>query len=143
MDQTFTQLQKNYAYSYEAVDVATGRVVASAKNVVISSACGLPDGRVLFLRWISPALAYTDQLWELRTDPHTGKLRGPPRRLTRATDLALSSISSSNDGKQVVAVVTSYRLNVYVADLPPSGVVPRLLNIRRLTFAQADEFPHA
>ncbi|MGH9446736.1 MAG: hypothetical protein ACRD3O_13535, partial [Terriglobia bacterium] len=143
VDQTLTQLQKNYAYSYDSVDVATGRMVASAKNVVISSACGLADGRVLFLRWISPALAYTDQLWELRTDPNTGKLRGSPRRLTRATDLSLSSISASNDGKEVVAVLTTYRPNVYVADLPPAGQVPHLLNIRRLTFAQADEFPHA
>jgi Tol biopolymer transport system component len=151
-DDLSAQLEKNYAYSYESVDLQTGHVPASAKNVVITSACGLPDGRVLFLRWIGLGrwhegrdkdLTLVHQMWELRTDPHTGKLRGPPRQLTHSTDLALSSISSSDDGKQAVAVVTTRTPNIYVADLPPPGTVPRLLNTRRLTFAEANEFPHA
>lgn len=140
---SWAELEKNYAYSYESVEVATGRVVASAKNVVITSDCGLPDGRVLFLRWISPQQTLVYQFWELRTDPRTGQLLGPPRQLTHRTDMALSNISASNDGKQVVAVVTTNKPNIYVADLPPAGQAPRLLNIRRLTFADASEFPHA
>jgi len=144
LDQNGAQLEKNYAYSFESVDVGTRRVVASAKNIVVTSACGLPDGRVLFLRWISPTNSeWFIQLWELRTDPRTGKLRGRPRQLTHRTDVELSSISASNDGKQVVAVLTTNKPNIYVADLPPAGQVFRLLNIRKLSFADASEYPHA
>jgi hypothetical protein len=57
--------------------------------------------------------------------------------------MALSSISASNDGKQVVAVLIANKPNIYVADLPPAGQVFRLLNIRKLTFADASEYPHA
>jgi eukaryotic-like serine/threonine-protein kinase len=142
-NQNGDQPEKNYTYSFESVDVETGQLVALAKNVVMTSACGLPDGRVLALRWTSPEITFMHQIWELRTDPHTGRLRGRPRQLTHATNLNLSSISASNDGKQVVAVITTHLSNIYVADLSPASQLPRLLNIRRLTFAEADDFPHA
>ena len=143
VDQNGARLEKNYAYSFESVDVGTRRVVASTKDIVMTSACGLPDGRVLFLRRILPESDLPHQLWELRTDPTTGKLREGPRQLTHLTDMALSSISASNDGKQVVAVLIANKPNIYVADLPPAGQVFRLLNIRKLTFADASEYPHA
>ncbi|MGH9454426.1 MAG: protein kinase domain-containing protein, partial [Terriglobia bacterium] len=136
-------IEKNYVYSYESIDVETGQVVASAKDVVLSSACGLPDGRVLFLRWVSPEQILKDQIWELRTDPHTGILRGPPRQLSHVDVSGLSSISASNDSRQIVVVLTTEHPNVYIADLPPAGTIPRLLDMRRLTFAEAAEFPHA
>jgi eukaryotic-like serine/threonine-protein kinase len=137
------QIEKNYTYSFESVDVGTGQIIASARKVVMTSACGLRDGRVLFLRWVSPEFTQVHQIWEVRTDPHTGRLRGRPRQLTHATDLTLSSISASDDGQQVVDVRTTFRANIYVANLPPAGQFPRLLNIRRLTFVQASDFPHA
>ena len=33
--------------------------------------------------------------------------------------------------------------NIWLADLPPAGEASRLLNIRRLTFSQSEQFPHA
>jgi len=151
VDQNGARPEKNYAYSsaprfnaaFESVDVGTRRVVASVENIIMASACGLSDGRVLLLRGISPAFNLAPQLWELRTDPRTGKLRGRPRQLTHRTDVELSSISASNDGKQVVAVLTTNKPNIYVADLPPAGQGFRLLNVRKLTFADASEYPHA
>jgi Tol biopolymer transport system component len=139
-----SHLEKNYEYSLESVEVGSGRVVASAKDVVMSSACGLPDGRVLFLRWISFENSLTQQMWEMRTDPRTGKVLARPRQLTHSENLQLSSISASNDGKQAV-VVSSHRqrMNIYLADLPATGEVPRFLNIRRLTNTEADDYPHA
>jgi hypothetical protein len=58
------QLSRNYAYAYEATDVNTGRVVTSLRGVLITSAFGLVDGRVLFVRWMAqsrstPALGNT------------------------------------------------------------------------------------
>src|SRR5215472_9785219 len=48
-----SHLEKNYEFSFESVEVRSGRVVASARDVVMGSACVLPDGRVLYLRWVS------------------------------------------------------------------------------------------
>jgi serine/threonine protein kinase len=137
------QVYRSYQYSYESVDVETGRMAASAKDFVMTSACGLPDGRVLFLRWNSAGQSNAFQLWDLRTDPGTGRLLGPPRPLTRLKDDTLSNLSGSNDGKRIVAVRDLIgRPNIYVADLRAAGI-PRLLNPRRLTFSEAEEFPHA
>ena len=142
MDDRSSQLEKNFAFSYESVEVETGRVVASAANVVMNSACGLPDGRVLFLRWVGYNRTEHRNIWELRTDPHTGKLLGPPRALTNGDELWLSSISAAADGKQIAVVSwPSSFPRISVADLPPAGKPMRFLNVRLLTFA--DDFPHA
>jgi Tol biopolymer transport system component len=139
-----SHLEKNYEFSFESVEVGSGRVVASARDVVMSSACVLPDGRVLFLRWTSFEKTLNQQMWELRTDPRTGKILGRPRQLTHSENLQLSSISAANDGKQAVVVrSSSQRMNIYLADLPATDEVPRFLNIRRLTNTEADDFPHA
>ncbi|MBV9670696.1 MAG: protein kinase, partial [Acidobacteriales bacterium] len=134
--------QKN-AYNYEAVDADTGRVVASLKDVVMISAYGLNDGRILYLRWVSVMETLRHQLWELPTDPKTGKVLGPPRQVTHGSDLMLSSISAASNGSQVAMVRRSEYSNTYIADLPPGKPVSKLLNIRRLTFALADDYPHA
>jgi hypothetical protein len=48
--------------------ILTGRLIASAKHIFMTSACGLSDGRILFLQWMAP---FKHQLWELRTDPRS------------------------------------------------------------------------
>ena len=138
-----SQLDKTNAYSYEAVDADTGQVVASVRDVVMTSACALEDGRILYLRWISATETRLLQLWELRTDPNSGKILGPPRQLTHSSDLMLSSISAAHDGSKVALVRRFEYSNIYIADLSPGKPVSKLLNIRRLTFALADEYPHA
>ncbi|MBV8808434.1 MAG: hypothetical protein JO033_07135, partial [Acidobacteriaceae bacterium] len=106
-------------------------------------ACGLGDGRVLYLRWVSPKQTLVHQLWQLRTNPRTGKILGPPRQVTHSSDLMLSSISAAYDGTKVALVRRSEYSNICIADLPPGKPVSKLLNIRRLTFAMADDYPHA
>ena len=93
-------VDRSYQYSYESVDADTGRIVASAQNFVMTSACGLPDGRVLFLRRPSPEQDNSLQLWELQTDPVTGKVLGPERARSRVAENPLFSLSASDDGKQ-------------------------------------------
>jgi Tol biopolymer transport system component len=144
------QLSRDYAYTYEAADVNTGRVVTSLRDVLITSACGLEDGRVLFVRWIPRRQEEGDvhQLCEMRTDPKTGDVLAPPHQVTQSSDsafLGLSSISAAYDGSKIAVVRSSaqQRPNIYIADLPPGRKVSQLLNIRRLTFMLADEYPHA
>ncbi|MBV9498438.1 MAG: hypothetical protein JO138_03605, partial [Acidobacteriaceae bacterium] len=119
--------QKN-AYNYEAADANTGRVVASVRDVVMTSACGLEDGRVLYLRWASAMETLRHQLWELHTDPKTGKVLGPPRQVTHSSDLMLSSISAAYDGSKGALVRRSEYSNICIADLPPGKPVSKLLN---------------
>jgi Tol biopolymer transport system component len=132
----------HYEYSYESVDVDFGRQVASAKDFVMESACGLRDGSILFLRNTS-AQAFIYHLWKLRTDPTTGEFLENPTPYTHA-DYDLREISASADGKEVVTVRgVNGHPNVYVADLPPARQYPRLMHVRRLTFTDADEYPHS
>lgn len=133
---------KAYRHDYESVDVDSGRSVFSAKDFFMESACGLEDGTILFLR-NTPEKSLVYDLWRVRTDPHTGRFLNSPQQLTHG-DYEVRQISASPDGKEVVAVrdVNSHP-NIYVADLPPTDQYPRFNRIRRLTFSDADDFPHA
>ena len=55
----------------------------------MTSACGLKDGRVLFVRWMLRGQADVRQLCEMRTDPKTGEVLGPPHQVTQSPDLGL------------------------------------------------------
>jgi len=144
------QLSRDYAYAYEATDVNTGRVVTFLRDILMTSACGLKDGRVLFVRGIPRTQGWVIQLCEMRTDPKTGAVLGPPHEVTQPSAdwvefLGLSSISAAYDGSKIGVVRSSpqQRPNIYIADLPPGREVSKLLNIRRLTFTLADDYPHA
>jgi dipeptidyl aminopeptidase/acylaminoacyl peptidase len=140
------QLSRSYGYAYEATDVNSGRVVTSLKGVLMASAFGLKDGRVLFLRSMLRGQAEVSQLCEMRTNPKTGKVLGPPHPVTQSADwVRLSSISAAYDGSKVAVVRSSEQQNpnIYIADLPPGRQVSKLLNIRRLTFMLATDYPHA
>jgi Tol biopolymer transport system component len=135
-------LERNYRYSYETVDADTGQVAAATSGFSMAAACPLSDGRILFVRAVAPGVS-SQGVWEVRTDPRTGSLRGGPRLLTEDRGESWSEISASRDGKQVVAVRYLNSLpNIFVADLPPAGQPKKLLDSRRLTFSEAQEFPH-
>jgi Tol biopolymer transport system component len=134
----------SYRYAYESIEVDTGRVADFASNFSMTSACALADGRILFVRWASLDRINSRGIWEMQTDPRTGRPRGLPRLVTEDRGDAWSSISASRDGRQVVAVrYLNSTPNIYVAELPPPGQTMKLLDRRRLTFSEAREFPHA
>src|SRR5206468_3397616 len=110
-----------------------GRVVTSLRGILMASGCGLKDGRVLFLRWMLHGPAEVSQLCEMRTDPKTGEVFGPPHPVTQSGDwVRLSSISAAYDGSKVAVVRSSEQqnANIYIADLPAGKDVSKLLNIR-------------
>jgi len=85
----------------------------------------------------------------MRTDPKTGKVLGPVHQVTQSPDsgqfLGVSSISAAYDGSKIAVVRSSeeQKPNIYIADLPLDREVSKLLNIRRLTLTQAEDYPHA
>jgi Tol biopolymer transport system component len=141
-DPKATLTVNRYDYSYESVDADSGRLAASARGFSMVSACALREGSVLFLRnTIEQPFIY--HLWKLRTNPDTGRLLDKPQLYTRV-DHQLTEISCSADGKDVVALRgVNQHPNIYVADLPPAAEYPRFTGVRRLTFIEADEYPHS
>ena len=103
------------------------------------SAAALPDGRVLFL-WPS-ANVYSINLWEMKTDPSTGRMVSPPHPVTQYSQMALAGVTASRDGKRVVVVHYQQQPDVFVGELDASG--RRLISSRRLTFDRMDDYPHS
>jgi Tol biopolymer transport system component len=58
-------------------------------------------------------------------------------------DTELLGVSASNSGKQVVVVRKTLQRNLYIADLLTGRPVPSLFGVRRFSFSDADDFPHA
>jgi len=85
----------------------------------------------------------------MRTDPKTGEILGPVHQVTQSPDwgqlLRLSNLSAAYDGSKIAVVQLSPQQNpnIFIADLPPGRQISKLLNTRRLTFMQADDYPHA
>ncbi len=130
-------------YSYESVDLASGKTVAQVRGSWMNSAAVLPDGRVLFLQWDSADFTSSRELWEVQTNLATGAFVGKPHRIARldGEETNLMSLSAAANGKQAVVLRRYDQKPVFVADFaqPP----PRISNIRRLTFDDRTDYPHA
>ncbi len=142
--ETKVEFDVSYERSYESVDVATGRTVASAPEIWINSAAALPDGRILFLRWY-PARSDSVQLWEVRTDLATGAFLETPRKIASPVDqnerLYIDGMSAAADGKQILVLRHVGQNTIFVGDFSLSP--PRIDNIRRLTLDERTNYPHA
>ncbi len=133
-----------YEHSYRSVDLATGRMTANTPEMWMNSASALPDGRLLFLRRYPPD-SDPAQLWEVRTNPATGAFLDAPRKIAipadRSERVLMKGISATADGKQIL-VLRDFNYNaVFVGDFSASP--PRIGNIRRLTFDNQANYPHA
>jgi hypothetical protein len=98
----------------------------------------LGDGRILFLQ-PEEGNGHNYNVWELRTDHQTGKLRGAPRRLTQWPEKSLAGISCSADGNFVGFLIQGDQSDIYVAEITSGS----LQAVRRLTQEDMVEYPHA
>jgi eukaryotic-like serine/threonine-protein kinase len=136
--------QNRYAYWYESADLASGRIVAEARNLDMNSASALSDGRIMFLHWDNDDFSSSHELWEVKTDLTTGALLEQPRMVTTVpgdSNTTLLDLSATATGKQAMVLVQSYQNSVFVGDFdqPP----PRISNVRRLTLDDQTNYPHA
>jgi Tol biopolymer transport system component len=136
--------QHHYEYQYESAELATGRVVVEAPNLLMNSASALPDGRIMFLRWDNEDFTSSHELYEVQTDVATGALRGEPRKIAALVGddtTTLQGLSITNNGKQAMVLLRSTQNSVFVGDFsqPP----PRISNVRRLTLDEQTNYPHA
>jgi eukaryotic-like serine/threonine-protein kinase len=136
--------QHRYEYQYESAEIATGKVVVEASNLLMSAASALPDGRVMFLRWDNEDFTSSHDLYEVKTDLATGALQGEPRKVaSRAGDdtTTLLGLSVTADGKQAMTLIRATQNSVFVGDFDQSA--PRISNVRRLTLDEQTNYPHA
>ena len=136
--------QHHYDFHYESAELATGRVVVEASNLLMNSASGLPDGRIMFLQWDNEGFNSSHALYEVQTDVATGALQGQPRKVVALTGddtTTLQGLSVTDNGKQAMALLRSLQNSVFVGDFNQSP--PGISNVRRLTLDEQTNYPHA
>lgn len=100
------------------------------------------DGRIIYSR--KESARYENgfaNLWEIRTDPRTGRATREPRRITSWTGVQIGGLRVTADGKYLALLKGPTESDVYVGDLEANGT--RLMNPRRLTLDDRDDEPSA
>ncbi len=126
----------------ETITLETCDLNGGSRTVVLSDNRAkafrlLPRGRLIYAVVEGPE-NFTN-LWELPVNTDLGKPAGPPRKLTEWTNLSISGISATADGKQVALLRGAWQADVYVGDLRAGGT--QLANPRRLTLDESDNMP--
>ena len=96
------------------------------------------DGRVIFSLEEGAGNNYTN-LWEITTDPRTGKPSEKATKVTSWDGLRTLSGSVTRDGKQLALVKRHVRDDVYVGELKDGGT--RLASPTRLTVSESEDYP--
>ena len=97
------------------------------------------DGRMIFVKYEGPVAPYRDNLWEIMTDPRTGKPSGSATKITNWDGVGTFSLTVSRDGNRLVVVNTRLRDDVYVGELKDGGT--RLASPTRLTVSESQDHP--
>jgi hypothetical protein len=105
--------------SYQSVALTTGSIATLVRNIEMSSASMLPDGRLLYLQWDNWDFTTSRQLWEVRTDPLTGAFVERPQEIAAlpGNNYTLLDLSVSADGKRAMVLRRSDENTVFVATL--------------------------
>ena len=99
------------------------------------------DGRIILSLAEATPNANDSNLWEVKLDPQTGKLKEKPTRITHWIGSSFTSPTGTTDGKRVVFLKSNSQSNVYVAELKAGGT--KLTTPRRLTLEDRNDFPTA
>jgi DNA-binding winged helix-turn-helix (wHTH) protein/Tol biopolymer transport system component len=126
----------------EIITLETCDLNGGSRTVVLTNASAkafrlLPQGRLVYA--VAEGPQNFTNLWELPVNTDLGKPVGPPRKLTEWTNLSISGISATADGKQVALLRGAWQADVYVGDLRAGGT--QLANTRRLTLDESDNRP--
>ena len=136
----FSMSQRDASISLESFDLDTGQSVKFASFTPtgtvgdIGSFCVLADGRVIY--------ASNNTLWEIKTDPRTGRSASAPRQIGQWSDVDfLDGLHVSADGRHLVLLKGLFGHGVFVAELEDGG--KRLQDVRRLTLVGRANYAHA
>ena len=123
-----------------SVSADTGHSIDSLKAVLTGSASIDANGRIFFVE-SGPNDQPTAVLSMVRTDPQTGRFLSEPSRVEQLSGKGALSISASDDGTVLAALLVRNSAQVYVAQNNPSE--PSLAQVRSLLHSAPDNYPHA
>jgi eukaryotic-like serine/threonine-protein kinase len=101
----------------------------------------LPPSRIIFSRSDTEPNGKSDNLWEIPVDLRTGRPAGQPHRFTNWVAFHIDDITATADGKRLAFHRWSAQSGVYVGQLEKGNT--SITPSRRITFAEADEWPVA
>jgi Tol biopolymer transport system component len=126
----------------EFLDRKTAQVTVAFSDPYATAGVWLPDGRIIYSRLESARYeSGFANLWEIRTDPRTGRATSKPRRITSWTGVQIGGLRVTADGKYVALQKGPAESDVYVGELEANAT--RLVNPRRLTLDDRDDEPSA
>lgn len=124
----WSPLSTRLAYASDDGTISTVSLDAESTSAVFSSrlfACAhsrplvwLRDGHLIFEQdSSSPPPLYSEDLWDVRMDPKTGRLLSKPEKLTNWTGFLLTYLSASRDGSRLAVSRGRNWSDVYLAEL--------------------------
>jgi WD40-like Beta Propeller Repeat len=125
----------------QSIQVRTGAnaAITVVTNPGLEDFCWVAAGRIVYAA--SDPEGQSDNLWEIIVDPRSGIPQADRHRLTNWAGFHFDDLSASSDGKMLTFHRWNVQSTVYVADFDRK--LKSLKNLRRLTFADADETPSA
>ncbi len=123
-------------------DPGRGKLITMVKDIRLTSGFFTTGGEFLFLRGDTWRGSNSYNLWSLHTDPRTGRIVSAPRQLSHFQQVRMAQLTGSRGGKSLAVVRTEKYDETYVAGWQ-GGRHPFLINPRRLTLEQTNNFPHA
>lgn len=130
--------------SLELYDLEQNAVAGVVEDLWVDSSSTMPDGRILLLCSDEKSEEAFTNIWELRSDSAIGWKSGSLRHVTGPLEQKRDSIgamSATADGKKILFLRQTSQNAISVGDFKNSP--PRLSDIRRLTFDEKSNYPHA
>jgi hypothetical protein len=126
------------SFSFETVNVESGKTLNSVADLQVTSGCSVPDGRVFM---VISGSGFRHSVWEAKTDLKSGVFTGKRRQILELAHTEDLSVDATAAGDKLLLLRSREEADTYVAGLEESG--PRLTNIRRATFTGSENYPHA
>ncbi len=99
-------------------------------------------GGFLFLRQDFARKSEGFNVWSLPRNSKTGRLASAPKQVSHFSDVALSNLTGSPDGRKLLMLRTQSTAHTYTAEWR-TRPKPSLSLPRRLTFEESYNYPHA
>ncbi|MDQ2713140.1 MAG: serine/threonine-protein kinase, partial [Acidobacteriota bacterium] len=137
-------INPDFCESSDLVKAGSDAVPPSAAigPLYFSSGFFTSGGEFLFLRQDFARKSEGFNIWSLPRDSKTGQLASVPQRISHFSDVALSNLGGTLDGRKLLVVRTESSAYTYTAEWQ-SRPKPSLGSPRRLTFEEGYNYPHA
>ncbi|MDE3179443.1 MAG: winged helix-turn-helix domain-containing protein [Acidobacteriota bacterium] len=133
--ETIRQPSNVYDSMIEVIDIRTRQVRQIDPRGRATSLDALPGGRTIYSKIGPPPFSYTN-LWLITT----GRAAPDPRQVTDWAATSISSLSSSAGGRCIALIKAQDNKFIATGDLTDHQT--KLLNVRRVTADDRNDYPH-